>query len=62
MIRTILLFFYDWRTPEQKITEGIQKQVADEEKKNTFRFRRSHSIIPRYDEAGKKWVTVKRNY
>lgn len=60
MIRYLLSLF-DRRTVEQKITDGIAKQVGSY-RHNIFKRTLSHSVFPRYDEVGKKWFVVKRNY
>jgi hypothetical protein len=53
--------FGDKRTPEQKVTDGIRKQVGSY-KANIFKRTLSHSIFPRYDEVNQRWFTVKRTY
>jgi hypothetical protein len=51
----------DRRTPEQKVTDGIRKQVGSY-KSNIFKRTLSHSVFPRYDENSKKWIVIKRTY
>lgn len=56
-----LFRLFDRRTVEQKITDGIAKQVGAY-RSNIFKRTLSHSVFPRYDENSKKWITIKRTY